>query len=145
MAKKYTEEVAQIHTEAGVQQAIHSRSLEDDCPIPHPEELQRFKDVDPRLVEFFMEQSRQEQIQRHKAEDQRMGIIRDVSRQEYRVSISGLVIMLVALVTLALLSAYCLYLGHNVAGISLAAVDLVGGLSVFSAVIKNFQDKRNQH
>lgn len=47
MAKKYTEEVAQVHTESGVQQAMHRRSLEDDCPLPAPEELQRFKDIDP--------------------------------------------------------------------------------------------------
>lgn len=143
MAKKYTEEVAQVHTESGVQQAMHRRSLEDDCPLPAPEELQRFKDIDPRLVDFFMEQSRTEQQQRHKAENSGIDIIRNVSRQDFIVSLNGMYVMLAVFIVLAGIAVWLIITGYSVAGITFATLDAVGILSVFALVIKAFLRRRD--
>lgn len=138
MAKIAREEISQIQTQNGIQQSLHSRSVEDDCPIPSAEELQRFQQIDPRLVEFFMEQSRREQEQRHLIEREGVDIVKHGTRQEYKINSQGLWIMLLVVFILAGLAAYALYLGHTTIGGALAIFDATALLVVIGNVVQSF-------
>lgn len=141
MAKIAREEISQIQTQNGIQQSLHSRSVEDDCPIPSAEELQRFQQIDPRLVEFFMEQSRREQEQRHLIEREGVEIVKHGTRQEYKINSQGLWIMLFVIIVLAVLAAYSLYLGNTYIGGTLAVIDAVALIGVIGNVIQNFGNR----
>lgn len=90
-----------------------------------------------------MEQSRTEQQQRHKAENSGIDIIRNVSRQDFIVSLNGMYVMLAVFIVLAGIAVGLIITGYSVAGITFATLDAVGILSVFALVIKAFLRRRD--
>lgn len=102
MAKRISEQATRHYSpEDGIERQVILRSAQDDSPMPTPQELAQYKEVDPSLVQFFMDLVKEEQKNRHELQRQTIEGVREVASKDYRINRLGMII--VAIITLALL------------------------------------------
>lgn len=67
------------HTEVKAGEAIGTQLeqtvLFDDLSLPSPQELREYNAINPKLVEFLLEQTKKEQEHRHRLDNQKMKIL----------------------------------------------------------------------
>lgn len=82
----------------------------DDSFLPAPEELIKYREVDPKIVELLCRMSEKEQSARHKLEEQKLKIIKKSENRQYSINIWGMIFAFLALVVMMGVTAWALYL-----------------------------------
>lgn len=82
----------------------------DDSFLPSPEELTKYKEVDPQIVDLLCRMSEKEQAARHKLDEQKLKIIKKSESRQFRINIWGMLFAFLALVVMMGVSALALYL-----------------------------------
>ena len=94
-----------------------------DMPILPAENIAKLYSIDPQIVTFVMEQTKAE-AEARRAESTR------INRFVFMERISGVVMGGIVALAAFLIGAYVILQGHDVAGVSLCGVSLVGIVSV---------------
>lgn len=58
----------------------------EETTLPSPQELERYKMVDPQIVDFLIEQSRLEQQHRHAMDIEKMKILKKSEGRAYGIN-----------------------------------------------------------
>lgn len=82
----------------------------DENVLPTPEELEAYKAVDPRIIDFLLETAKKEQLFRHSLEETKVDIIKKSDSGNRWMNWWGMFFAVISLVALIGLSAFALYL-----------------------------------
>ena len=58
----------------------------EDNLLPSPSELQAYKDIEPKIVDFLLESSTKEQAHRHKMDEEKMKVVKYTERKNGRMN-----------------------------------------------------------
>lgn len=124
-------------TQATVQRADQVGMLQeehiiiDNNPMPTAEELSKYKDISPDLVQYFMQITDEERSIRHEVTRQSVDLTQMDSKRRHRERILGLVFAFIALLVFLGITAYALYLDKPwLAGI-FSTLSIAGIISAF--------------
>ena len=124
-------------TQATVQRADQVGMLQeehiiiDNNPMPTAEELSKYKDISPELVQYFMQITDEERGIRHEVTRQSIGMTQKDSQRRHHERILGLVFAFIALLVFLGITAYALYLDKPwLAGI-FSTLSIAGIISAF--------------
>lgn len=124
-------------TQATVQRADQVGMLQeehiiiDNNPMPTAEELSKYKDISPDLVQYFMKITNEERSIRHEVTRQSVELTQMDSKRRHRERILGLVFAFMALLVFLGITAYALYLDKPwLAGI-FSTLSIAGIISAF--------------
>lgn len=82
----------------------------EDMTLPSPQELENYKLVDPRIVDFLIEQAKKEQQHRHAMDKEKIKILKRSEGRTYSINWWGMLFALLALVVMMSLAGYAMYL-----------------------------------
>lgn len=82
----------------------------EDNLLPSPSELQAYKNIEPKIVDFLLESSMKEQAHRHKMDEEKMKVVKYTERKNGRMNWWGMFFAFLALILMVGLSAFALYL-----------------------------------
>lgn len=82
----------------------------DDSFLPSPDELTKYKEVDPKIVDLLCLMTEREQTARHRYEEQRLKIIKKSESRQHHINVWGMFFAFFALVVLMGVTAWALYL-----------------------------------
>lgn len=66
----------QVSTNGGIGKQLEQTFTVDDNCLPSPGELQAYKNIDPRIVDYLIDASVKEQTHRHAMDKQKLQIIK---------------------------------------------------------------------
>lgn len=101
-----------VATPNGVGESVEHIVTIDDNAMPSPEELRKYKELDPNLVKYFMDLTSKEQANRHESNRTRFKIVSNTQRRNYRANMSGMVLAFLSLVLILALTGVAIYLDH---------------------------------
>jgi uncharacterized membrane protein len=111
MAKQ---EIKQRHTDVrdgtSVGTQVEQTFTVDDSFLPSPEELARYKEIDPLIVEHLIRASIKEQDHRHSVEDSKIDLIGNVDKWNWKTDWWGMCFAFLCILLFCGLCAYALYL-----------------------------------
>lgn len=111
MAKKeLKQQTTQLNTSDGRALKNEASLTYDDNVLPTPQELEAYKHVDPRIVDFLLETAQKEQAFRHDIENKKVKIVGNADSGNRRMDLCGMIFAFLALLALIGLSAFALYL-----------------------------------
>lgn len=124
-------------TQATVQRADQVGMLQeehiiiDNNPMSTAEELSKYKDISPDLVQYFMQITDEERGIRHEVTRQSIGMTQKDSQRRHHERILGLVFAFIALLVFLGITAYALYLDKPwLAGV-FSTLSIAGIISAF--------------
>lgn len=124
-------------TQATVQRADQVGMLQeehiiiDNNPMPTAEELSKYKDISPDLVQYFMQITDEERSIRHEVTRQSVELTQKDSQRRHHERILGLVFAFIALLVFLGITAYALYLDKPwLAGV-FSTLSIAGIISAF--------------
>lgn len=82
----------------------------EDSLLPSPSELQAYKDIDPKIVDFLIDSSTKEQTHRHKMDEEKISVVKYTEHKAGRMNWWGMFFAFLALILTVGLSAFALYL-----------------------------------
>ena len=100
----------QVATQGGLGRSVEQNYTIEDNLIPSPQELEQYKAVDPRFVEYFYNTAEKEQAHRHEMDKAKMKIIRKTESRAERINLWGMVFAFLSIVVCMGVSAWALYL-----------------------------------
>ena len=62
----------------------------EDNLLPSPSELQAYKNIEPKIVDFLLESSTKEQAHRHKMDEEKMKVVKYTERKNGRMNWWGM-------------------------------------------------------
>lgn len=77
----------------------------EDNLLPSPSELQAYKNIEPKIVDFLLESSTKEQAHRHKMDEEKMKVVKYTERKNGRMNWWGMFFAFLALILMVGLSA----------------------------------------
>lgn len=113
----------------------------DDNVLPSPQELEEYKKVDPKIVDYLLSAAKSEQEYRHKTGYDKIKIVKSSERRNFRINWWGMFFAFLCIVCLCGVVAYSLYLGEK------WIAYIIGGgtmLSIASIFIKRPTDTNRQ-
>lgn len=129
--QKVQQKETQVSTTEGIGKQLEQTLIVDDNMLPSPEELEAYKKVDPRIVDFWLNSSLEEQKHRHLVDKEKIDIVKKSERRIGRMNWWGMCFAFLSIVVLVLLAGYALYLNREwIAGI-LGATTLFTVASIF--------------
>ena len=108
----------------------------DENVLPTPQELEAYKAVDPRIIDFLLDTAKKEQLFRHSLEETKVDIIKRSDSGNRRMDWWGMFFAMISLLALIGLSAYALYVDRP------WFVGIFGG-STFVAIVYIFVKREN--
>lgn len=102
----------QVATNEGVGKQLESTLTVEDSILPSPQELHAYKEVDPRIVDMFINASVSEQEHRHFIDKEKIKLIRKSDSRIGRMNWWGMFFAFLSIVVLIGLAAYALYLNR---------------------------------
>lgn len=119
----------------GGDMAIEQTIASDDSLLPAPAEFAAYKEVDPAIVGWLLEQTKKEQEHRHKTEDDKIKLMNKALNTDRIV----LVFILCLILVFILLCAIFVYLGKDVYGSIFGVCGLIGAIVVYRQFTKKPQ------
>lgn len=105
----------------------------DNNPLPKPEELQKYQNIDPKFADEFLKAWQEERLHRHKGDDNSMDMARIEQQLEHQRKQKGMLFAFLIMTFFIAATCYALYLDMPwFAG--------VGGLFTLGTIIKIFVD-----
>ena len=110
MAKQaITQKETQVSTGNGIGKQIEQTLTVDDTSLPSPQELAAYKEINPKIVEYLLSASEQEQKHRHEMDLQKVEIIKETNQMQGRVNRLGMFLAFLIVVFFLSVSALALY------------------------------------
>lgn len=100
----------QVATNEGVGKQLESTLTVEDNILPSPQELQAYKDVDPKIVDMLIATSVKEQEHRHFIDKEKIRLINRSDTRTGRMNWWGMFFAFLSIVVLIGLAAFALYL-----------------------------------
>lgn len=82
----------------------------DDNSLPSPQELQLYQQIDPQIIPFLIETSKKEQNHRHCMDKEKLKILKNSERKNWRMNWWGMFFAFCFLVLFMVVAAFALYL-----------------------------------
>lgn len=79
----------QVSTNGGIGKQLEQTFTVDDNCLPSPGELQAYKNIDPRIVDYLIDASVKEQTHRHAMDKQKLQIIKKNGRTYWKNELVG--------------------------------------------------------
>jgi uncharacterized membrane protein len=126
----------QVHREvtrgSTVQTATsHVSIAQVDSPLPDGEELAKLRDVDPKLIEWLMQNASKEQDFRHNSHNEQLAEAARDGKSNRWLNACGMVCAFVLFMSGMTLGAYMLHLGHENKGMAFAGTTLLAAAALF--------------
>lgn len=137
MAKR-KREIQQTDTEYRASEQL------DDHILPTAEELIRYKEVDPSIIEFLKERAKQEQNQRHKYNEEILIINKREQRLHHGLNYTALLFGFVIIMSAMYLSYLLISLGHVVSGSIFGGIGIFYVGYLFTSVVKRSNESSNK-
>ncbi len=130
-----------VATSTGVGKQLEQTITVDDSALPSPQELEAYKQIDPRIVDMLIEATRKEQQHRHETDRMKLKILRRSESRSERINFWGMTFAFLSVALFVGLTAWALYLDHPwFAGIS-AFASLITIVSIFVETGKSGKKK----
>src|SRR5574344_530892 len=81
--------------------------------MPSAEELKKYKDIDPKFIDYFITASEKEQEHRHCSDMKKLNIIICVERRTGRLNFFGMLFAFLFIVVFTRVAGFPLNLGHR--------------------------------
>lgn len=121
----------QVSTNGGIGKQLEQTFTVDDNCLPSPGELQAYKNIDPRIVDYLIDASVKEQTHRHAMDKQKLQIIKKTEERIGRMNWWGMFFAFLCILVFSTVTGYALYLDKPwFAGIMGGAV-LISIVSIF--------------
>ena len=120
-----------VASQDGVGQQLERTYTVDDNSLPSPQELAAYKEIDPQIIPFLMEQSVKEQDHRHKIDKEKIELVRKSESRTWRMNWWGMTFAFLSIVVIVALAGYALYLNRLWFAGVLGAGTLVTVASIF--------------
>jgi uncharacterized membrane protein len=131
-----------VATSEGVGKQLEQTITVDDSALPSPQELEAYKQIDPRIVDLLIDNTRKEQQHRHETDLIKLKILRRSESRNERMNFWGMTFAFLSVALFVGLAGLALYLDHPwFAGIS-AFASLVTIVSIFVDTGKAGQKKK---
>lgn len=115
---------------ANGRQVEQTYTVDDNC-LPAPQELEHYKSIDPRIIDFLITTTEKEQDFRHDFERKKLKSYNLSGKREFRINVCGMFLAaLIMLVGLAL-SAFLIYCDKIIIGSIFGGVTLAIAASIF--------------
>ena len=123
----------QVTTQSGLGRSVEQNLIIDDNIIPSPQELEKYKEVDPRFLDYFFNTAEKEQKHRHEIDKMKMKIIRRADGKVERMNWWGMFFAFFSIVACLSVAAWALYLNRP----WFAGIFAFSGLSVIASIFIN--------
>lgn len=121
----------QVATQGGLGRSVEQNYTIEDNVLPPPQELQQYKDIDPRFLDYFFDTAKKEQTHRHEMDRIKLKMIRNSEGRTERINVWGMFFAFLSIVVCMGVAAWALYLDRPwLAGI-FAFSGLVTIVSIF--------------
>jgi uncharacterized membrane protein len=111
MAKQeYKQKETEVATQGGVGKQLERTVTVDDNCLPTPQELEAYKQVDPRIIDHLLTASEKEQEYRHQFEIEKIRFIKSSERRGARMNWWGMFFACICILGFMGITAYALYL-----------------------------------
>lgn len=129
--KEIKQKETQVSTNEGIGKQLEQTFMEDDNCLPSPSELQAYKNIDPRIVDYLINASVKEQAHRHAMDQRKLQIIKKSEGRIGRMNWWGMFFAFLCILVFSVVTGYALYLDKPwFAGIMGGAV-LISIVSIF--------------
>lgn len=119
----------------GADMAIEQTIASDDSLLPAPSEFAAYKEVDPAIVNWLLEQTKKEQEHRHKTDNDKIGLMNKALNNDRL-----LVVFFLSLVLIFIgCCAFFLYIDKDVYGSIFGVCGLVGAYVLYRQFVKKPQ------
>ena len=115
----------------GVRKKINSKNVSIKqtqlriAPIPTPEELRKYEEINPGFAERIIKMAEQERIDRNKLEDKKIQIVENSDKRYFRNKNFSLVASLISIISFLGLAYFCINLGYVLYSLGVILVPLV--------------------
>lgn len=110
----------------------HSQSeIHDDFPLPNPDDLKKFQEVESEIVPWLMRMSENEQSFRHSYENTRNNIINDVNNKLYRVDLFRIFSALFIVIFGFCVSGFLILKDKDTIGTIFASTTMISAVGMF--------------
>ena len=99
----------QLATNDGVGKQVEQTFTVDDNCLPSAQELEAYKAIDPRIVDYLIEASQKEQEHRHLMDRKKLDVVKKSETRNVRMNWWGMFFAFLAIVVLSGLTWYALY------------------------------------
>lgn len=111
MAKQaLTQQTTHLNTPNGPAVKKEASLTYEDNILPSPQELEAYKQVDPKIVDFLIESAQKEQVFRHSIENKKIELVGNADRGNRSMDRLGMFLAFLALILSLGVSAFALYL-----------------------------------
>ena len=128
----------QVATQGGMGHSVEQNLTIDDSVIPSPQELEKYKEVDPRFLDYFFTTAEREQKHRHEMDNMKMKMIRKADGKAERMNWWGMFFAFFSIVACLAVAAWALYLDRP----WFAGIFAFSGLSVIASIFINSGTKK---
>lgn len=118
-------------TQGGLGRSVEQNYTIEDNLIPPPQELEQYKAVDPRFLDYFFEAAKKEQAHRHEMDKQKMKVLRKSESRTERINWWGMFFAFLSIVVCLGVAAWALYLDRPWLASIFAFSGLVTIVSIF--------------
>lgn len=131
----------QVATPGGLGRSVEQNYTIEDSLIPSPQELEQYKAVDPRFLDYFFDAAKKEQAHRHEMDKQKMKVIRKSESRTERINWWGMFFAFLSIVVCMGVASWALYLDRPwFAGI----IGGIGLLSIVSIFVTGKTDSKSK-
>lgn len=122
----------------GNEQVLHVSHEEDDNLLPSPEELQKYHELDPTMIEWIKKRCDVEQNARIDFNNKKIKLHRSVNNKLFVIDLASIIMSVLVVLAGMACSSYLIYLGHILTG------TLFGGSVIVFYAIKILNFRKQQ-
>lgn len=109
----------------------------DDNPLPTPEDLAKYNETNPEIINWLMRMSEREQKNRHEMGARRVEIVNDVNAKIYYIDMIRIAVAFIVVLLFLGFSAYLIYIDKVIIGSVFTGITMI-------AVVLAFLEKNNE-
>lgn len=110
------------------------------APIPSPEDLQKYEQINPGFAERIITMAEQERFDRNKREDRKVEVFENVDKRRFKLKSRSLFVSLFVIFGFLGVAVFCLTLGYKYIALGIIGVHLVGIVGYLTSAKKGRND-----
>jgi len=126
------------------QSGLQIREEIDDSLLPSPDELEKYKTLDPNIIDWLKERAEKEQEFRHHFNDQRLKLTGKTINNEVRINTMGLVFAFIIMLISLPLSAYLVVNGYSLVGGIFGGATMLAVITAFLSKVKSNNNEKTR-
>jgi uncharacterized membrane protein len=113
----------------------------DDSFLPSPEELVAYQQINPDIVQLFIDASRKEQENRHSVEQQKISLLKEHSKNNHSINRLGMILAFSVIALGFAFSTLLIYMNKDIFGTIFAGATITSAAYIFLHHTKNKEQK----